>query len=270
MNITTRFLSGAAAMLVATQGVPAVTQETPSSPGPAEPAKPQEVIDLLARPEQIAPGIEYRLPGSQDVLTVKGSGQGEFDQQQRLSTSLELARRAGIKVPTSVTGPEARVVKAIKVTGAASTYGIGDGLYGARTSSGRPAVRGVAALEMDLAHVLRDKGAVPHSMAGVKAEVRFPSGQTVSKDLVDKGGLHNPLTERDWNQRIQNAKVNEHGVADLGKMSHRVIDIVGPVNLYPEVTVTVPLKRPFTLKSQVPPGLALQRLSQWARNQQGD
>jgi hypothetical protein len=240
MSITTRLLSGSAALLMATQAMPATTQENPSSLSPTDSATPEEVIDLLAQPDQVAPGIEYRLPGSEDVLTIKGSGQGQFDQQQRLNTSLELARRAGIKVPESVTSAQPREVKAIRVTGAASTYGIGDGLYGARTSSGRPAVGGVAALEMDLAHVLRDKGAVPHSMAGVKAKVELPSGETVLKDLVDKGGLHNPLTERDWQQRIERARIDDEGVADLGKMSHRVIDIVGPVNLYPQVTVTVP------------------------------
>ena len=160
-------------------------------------------------------------------------------------------------------------MRAIRLTGEASTYGYGDGLYGQLTSSGKPAVDGVAALEMDLAHALSAQGAIPYSMSGVQAVVEFPGGRKVTKSLADKGGLYNPITQAGWRSKLMKAPVNESGVADLGSVPYRIIDIVAPLNKYPRVTVTVPLHRPIRVKNELPPAQALQRLSRWASDKGG-
>lgn len=257
--------SGLAGLLVA--GQPTVPAHLEPAQ-PCQPAQPQEVVDLLAQPDRIAPGIQFRLPNRPEVFTIQGSQKGDFDQAQRLRTSLEMARKANLSVPSQVYRQE-RSMRAVQLTGEASTYGYGDGLYGQLTSSGKRAVDGVAALEMDLAHALSAQGAIPYSMSGVKAVVEFPGGRKVTKNLADKGGLYNPISESGWRAKLMNAPVNEAGVADLGSVPYRIIDIVAPLNKYPRVTITVPLHRPIKVNSELPPAQALQRLSQWASDQGG-
>ncbi|MCE7873882.1 hypothetical protein DYH09_26405 [bacterium CPR1] len=231
--------------------------------------EPHDVLDLLAHPQCIAPGVAYQIPGQSGTFTIKDSSNGPLDAAHQWRTSLELAKRAQIEIPPQVQRKE-WTINSIRVTGQASTYGYGDGLYGKRTSSGKKAVKGVAALEIDLAHELSDRGAVPFSMAGMKAVVEFPGGQKVTKQLVDKGGLYNPLDQADWGARIEQAPVNESGVADLGTVAYRIIDLVAPMNHYPKVTVTVTLQQPLSLSSELPPAEALQRLSRWALEQGGE
>jgi hypothetical protein len=242
-----------------------VGQPTLPATREVQPEPVHDVLDLLAHPLCIAPGVSYQLPGEGGAFTIPGSPTGPFDAAHQWRTSLELARRAQIEVPPQVQ-QEQRTIRSIKVSGQASTYGYGDGLYGRRTSSGKKAVRGVAALEIDLAHELSDRGAIPFSMAGVKAQVEFPGGRTVSKQLVDKGGLYNPLTQSDWKARIESSPVYG-STLDLGTVPYRVIDLVAPMNHYPRVTVTVTLQKPLTLSTELPPAEALQRLSRWAIEQ---
>lgn len=251
----------AGALVVGQPTLPA-TLEAPPEPT-------HDVLDLLAHPQCIAPGVAYKVPGQSGVLTIPAGSNGAFDAAHQWRTSLELARRAQIEVPPQVQRQD-WTVNSIRVTGEASTYGYGDGLYGKRTSSGKKAVKGVAALEIDLAHELSDRGAVPFSMAGVKAVVEFPGGKKVPKQLVDKGGLYNPLRQADWRARIEQAPVDQSGVADLGTVPYRIIDLVAPMNHYPRVTVTVTLQQPLSLSAELPPGEALQRLSRWALEQGGE
>ena len=266
MNLTPlKIAAGMASLLVSAQPtLPAQMQPVT----PCEPTAPQEVLDLLAHPQQIAPGVQYTLPGRQEVFTIQGAKGKEFNQEQQLRSSLELARRANLKVPSSVLQQQQQI-KAIRLTGEASTYGYGDGLYGQLTSSGQRAVDGVAALEMDLAHTLSSQGAIPYSMAGVKAVVQFPSGRTVVKRLADKGSLFNPITEAGWKSRLQQAKVDDAGVADLGTVPYRILDIVAPLNKFHGVTITVPFHHPISMKKEQPPARALQELSRWAVQQGG-
>ncbi len=251
----------AGVMLVGQPALPA-THEAP-------PEATHDVLDLLAHPQCIAPGVAYKVPGQSGIFTIPAGSNGAFDAAHQWRTSLELARRAQIEVPPQVQRKD-WTINSIRVTGEASTYGYGDGLYGKRTSSGKKAVKGVAALEIDLAHELSDRGAVPFSMAGVQAVVEFPGGKKVTKQLVDKGGLYNPLRQADWRARIEQAPVDQSGVADLGTVPYRIIDLVAPMNHYPRVTVTVTLQQPLSLSSELPPGEALQRLSRWALEQGGE
>lgn len=185
-EVAMKVTAGIAGLLVTAQpSLPAQVKAVPDCSA----AEPQEILDLLTQPQSIAPGVEYRLPNRSEVLRVAGSSTTKpFDDAQRLRTSLELAKKANLSVPTEVYRDQ-QSVRAIQLKGEASTYGYGDGLYGQATSSGKPAVDGVAALEMDLAHALSAQGAIPYSMAGVKAVVEFPGGRKVTKALADKGGL---------------------------------------------------------------------------------
>lgn len=223
------------------------------------PANPCPLIELIRNPDLITPGLNVSLPkpSGQDLMVLPTAEKNQFSGADKWKYTKDLMNLAGWKLPTEIQAQKVKV-KSIKVTGTASTYGRNDGFAGQRTSSGRVVTSSTAALQMDLAHVLSDLGAVPFSMRDVKATLTMPDGRQVPKRLEDKGGLVNYLGEGYWRKAIESMSVDADGVGTLAPLpaSHyRVVDIFtqSRSTLIPQVTVEIHLKKPLVRKAKMSP-----------------
>ena len=176
----------------------------------------------------------------------------EYSDDKKWDYTKDLLLMAKWDIPTELQTRDIEV-KSIKVVGVASTYGRNDGFAGQLTSSGKLVNSNTAALQMDLAHVLSDFGAVPFSMRGVKATLTMPDCRQITKNLEDKGGLVNYLGESYWRGALKNMKVDKNGVgvlAPLPASHYRVVDIFtqSQSTLIPNVAVEIHLKKPLLRK----------------------
>ena len=222
---------------------------------------PFKLIDLIRKPEMIKPGVFVANPKSEDedIMILPSKENGKFSAADKWKHTKSMLSLAGWKIPSKLHEQSKAInVNSIRVTGVASTYGRNDGFAGQLTSAGTIVDTSTAALQMDLAHVLSDMGAVPFSMRGVKAVLTMPNGTRVNKYLEDKGGLVNYLGEGYWRQAISTMKVDGNGVGTLAPLpaSHyRVVDIFTQARstLIPNVTVEIFLKRPIVRRTEFSP-----------------
>ena len=216
---------------------------------------PHRLIQLIREPKFIKPGTHVSVPlasGDEVMLLPLNDGETEYSDDKKWDYTKDLLLMAKWDIPTELQTRDIEV-KSIKVVGVASTYGRNDGFAGQLTSSGKLVNSNTAALQMDLAHVLSDFGAVPFSMRGVKATLTMPDGRQITKNLEDKGGLVNYLGESYWRGALKNMKVDKNGVgvlAPLPASHYRVVDIFtqSQSTLIPNVAVEIHLKKPLLRK----------------------